>query len=144
MADTKISALTSWTPPLAGTEPLPVVQSSTTVQTTPLAVIAPAYSTTAYAATITPVANTQVRIIATGNIALALPTGGVDGARVKLWITASGSNVVVTLNASYVIPTDSTLTATLPTIVNGKKARLIVEYDATRSKWEVIGFINGY
>jgi hypothetical protein len=85
-----------------------------------------------------------VRIIATGNIALALPTGGVDGARVKLWITASGGNVVVTLNAKYVIPTDSTLTATLPTIRTGKKARLTVEYDATRAKWEIIQWINGY
>jgi hypothetical protein len=34
MADTKISALTAITPPLAGTEPLPIVQSSTTKKVT--------------------------------------------------------------------------------------------------------------
>ena len=104
-------------------------------------------TTIAYAATIAPASAGDVtyRVILTGPLTLNLPTSGADGDRVKLWLTASGADRVLTLNASYKIPSSSILVSPV-TITSGKKAKLLLEYDATLNggQWEVTSFINGY
>ncbi|OYW74633.1 MAG: hypothetical protein B7Z37_16925 [Verrucomicrobia bacterium 12-59-8] len=83
------------------------------------------------------------RIPLTGDMALAAPTSGADGVRVRLWLVASGGARTVTLDAAIVIPTTSTLTSPF-TVASGTKTKLLLEYDASRSAWEVASYIAGY
>ena len=147
MADSKITDLTSASFPLAGDEFVYLVQSGDDRQTTVKNITGNTPSTIAYAATIAPVSksNATYRIILTGNLTLNLPTGGADGDRVKLWLTASGADRVLTLNAGYKIPASSVFAS--PVIIpSGKKAKLLLEYDGTQNggQWELTSFINGY
>jgi len=77
----------------------------------------------AYAATITPNASqgSLFRCTATGPITLADPTGGVDGQVVRIEITASGADRVLTL----------TSIATTITITSGSKWAGELVYDGT-------------
>ena len=101
------------------------------------------YTTLAYGATITAAEFSNNRVLATGNFTLEVPTGTTDGAMVNFWITGSGVNSVVTLNAAIKIPNSSTFVSPF-TVVSGQKARLSLQYDATRAVWELVQFINGY
>ena len=101
------------------------------------------YVTTTYSATVTPTTNTNVRIIATGALTINAPTSGVDGDFVRMWISASGVAIALSLQGTIVIPTSSTFTSP-QTIAIGKKARLTIQYDATRTAWEIVTFVNGY
>lgn len=101
------------------------------------------YVTTNYAATVTPTTNTNVRIIATGNLTINAPAAGADGDFVRLWITASGANRTLALQNTLKIPRTSTFTSP-QTILSGEKARLTIQYDLTRAVWEVVTFVNGY
>ncbi len=83
------------------------------------------------------------RVVMTGSMIIAVPTSGVDGKRIRLWLSASGADRAVTLNASIVIPGTITLSSPF-TVLSGKKARLTLEYDATRAVWEVSEYQNGY
>ena len=85
----------------------------------------------------------RYRILATANFSLPLPTGGGDGDGVSFFITATTGSPVVTINASYKIPTTSAMPNPF-TVANGTKTRLVVQYDATRAAWEVAQFIQGY
>ena len=105
-------------------------------------------SSITYASTITPVGSASLsiyRVICTGNLTINLPTGGLDGNKIRLWLTASGADRVVTLNASFKIPSSSTFSSPV-TVPNGKKLKLLVEYDGTLNggQWELTSVINGY
>lgn len=102
-----------------------------------------AYSTLIYAATLTPITDTNSRITATGNLTINKPAAGADGDLVKLWITASGADRLLSLQNTIVVPTSSFF-GSPQTIANGKKARLTLQYDATRLAWELVTFVNGY
>lgn len=88
---------------LAGTAAAPTVPGLTskvpTTQRGPIGGVA----TPTYAATVTPDATSAVamRYVATGNMAVNVPTGGTDGQRIVLEVQASGANRTVTFNASY-------------------------------------------
>ena len=101
-----------------------------------------------YDSTITPSisgAFSLKRIIATGDLTIAVPTGGTDGANLELWITASGADRSLSLNAGIKVPTSSVFTSP-QTISSGKKAKLLLQYDATLNggQWELTSFVNGY
>lgn len=101
-----------------------------------------------YASTITPTISGALsiqRIIATGDLTINIPTGGTDGANLELWITASGGDRQLTLKAGIKIPTSSVFTSP-QTISSGKKAKLLLQYDATLNggQWELTSFVNGY
>ena len=104
--------------------------------------------TVTYSSTITPTISGALsiqRIIATGDLTINIPTGGTDGANLELWITASGADRQLTLNAGIKIPTSSVFTS--PQVISsGKKAKLLLQYDATLNggQWELTSFINGY
>ena len=103
--------------------------------------------TAAYAATLTVASHPNVlyRCILTGNVTIALPTSPSDGDKVRFWLTASGADRVVALNAAIKIPASSSLISAFPvTILSGEKAKLMLEYDATRAKWELTSFINRF
>ncbi len=104
-------------------------------------------NTLAYAATLTidASAGSNFRCALTGNVTIALPTNPSDGASINLWLTASGANRTVTLNAGIVIPISSVYTSPI-TITSGKKARYKLQYDSTLNggQWELVSFVNGY
>jgi hypothetical protein len=102
-----------------------------------------AYAALAYGATITAAEFTNNRILATGNFTLEVPTGTTDGAFVNFWITGDGVIATVSLNAAIKIPSSSSFTSPF-NVANGGKARLSLQYDATRAVWELVQFINGY
>lgn len=83
------------------------------------------------------------RCVLTGDVTIGLPTGGTDGNSVTFWLTASGAVRNVSLNAAIVIPSSSTFTSP-QAIASGAKASIMLQYDATRGKWELVSFINGY
>ena len=101
------------------------------------------YLTTSYSPTITLISATNVRIIATGNLIINPPVTGVDGDFVKLWVTSSGGNYTVSLNASIKVPSTSNFISP-QTILNGTKARITIQYDSVRVVWELVTFVNGY
>lgn len=67
-----------------------------------LTVLEPNLQTITYAATITPnaAAGNLHRCVATGNLALADPTGGSDGQTITVMIFASGTQVVVSFSGA--------------------------------------------
>lgn len=85
------------------------------------------------------------RILATGDITFAKPTGTVDGANIEIWVTASGADRNISFLSDIVVPTSSTFTSP-KTIASGKKAKILLQYDATLNggQWEITSFINGY
>jgi hypothetical protein len=89
--------------------------------------------------------NAFYRYTITGNMTLAEPSFGQDGHRIKLWVVASGADRVLTLNSLIKIPSSSAFTSPV-TILSGKKAKLLLEYDASLNggQWELTSFINGY
>jgi len=101
----------------------------------------------AYATTLNTVGDARktLRCILTGNTTIAAPTSPVDGARLTFWLTASGADRTVNLNAAIKIPSSSVLTFPV-TITSGKKARLTLEYDGTLNggQWEVVTYVMGY
>lgn len=106
---------------------------------------------TAVSGTVTPASGPDVlyRCTMTGNVILALPTGGSDGDRMRLWFTASGTSYTLTFNGNIVFPTSSALsnsvgTPYVATISSNKKAKVLLEYDAVKAQWELTSFINGY
>ncbi len=101
-----------------------------------------------YAPTITLAASSAsqlYRILATGNLTLAAPTGKIDGAECTVWITASGRARTVALDSSIVMPTSSSVSFPV-TIPGGKKARFVLQYDAVLNggQWELAGFTSGF
>lgn len=101
------------------------------------------YTSLTYAATVTPTTNTNNRIIATDNLIINAPAAGADGDLVKLWVTASGADRTLSLQNTIKVPRTSTFTSP-QTILSGEKARLTIQYDLTRTVWEVVTFVNGY
>jgi len=101
------------------------------------------YANVTYASTVTLTPNTNIRLILTGNVALVNPVTAGDGDIIRIWATASGANTNVTLDANTVIPTTSVFTSPV-TITNGQKARISMQYDSVRLKWELVAFVNGY
>lgn len=106
-----------------------------------------AFTTLTYASTLTidSSSGSNFRCSLTGDVTIALPTNPTDGASINLWLTASGANRNVTLNAGIVIPTSSVYTSPI-TITSGKKARYKLQYDSVLNggQWELISFVNGY
>lgn len=106
-----------------------------------------AFTTLTYASTLTidSSSGSNFRCALTGDVTIALPTNPTDGASINLWLTASGANRNVTLDAGIVIPTSSVYTNPI-TIANGKKARYKLQYDSVLNggQWELISFVNGY
>lgn len=103
------------------------------------------FSSVTYAASVTLAQQSNNRIIMTGDMTVNLqssPTPS-DGALVYLWATASGAIRNVSLNAAIKIPTGSTFSGA-QAVASGGKARFVFQYDATRTVWELIQFINGY
>jgi hypothetical protein len=103
------------------------------------------YTTATYVTSYTPITNTNVRIITTGTLTINAPSSGVDGDMVRMWITASGTNTcTVSVNTATIkIPRTSAF-YNPQTIISGEKARLAIQYDAVRSVWELVTFVNGY
>jgi hypothetical protein len=102
-----------------------------------------AYSSLSFASTVTAEAYSNNKITATGDFTIEPPSSPVDGAVVNFRILASGANVNVSLDASIDIPDSSTFTSPV-TIVESKKARMTLQYDADAGAWALIQFINGY
>lgn len=103
-------------------------------------------SSIAYAATITPNANTTRLLIVgalTGNLALAAPSGTPDdGQQLSIRLTQDGTGGrTLTLNAIYRLPTDGSITLAPGA---GKMTRLLCEWNAAVSKWDVTGNLPGY
>jgi hypothetical protein len=61
-----------------------------------------------------------------------------------MWITASGADRALAINTSTIVIPDSSGFISPQTIKSGKKAKLFIQYDAVRAKWELATFINGY
>lgn len=101
------------------------------------------YTNFAYASTITPLTNTNIRVLCTGNLIINSPVAASDGALVRLWIAAIGGDRTVSIQSTIKIPTTSSFTNP-QTITSGNKARLAIQYDATRASWELVTFVNGY
>jgi hypothetical protein len=97
----------------------------------------------AYAASITLPRYPVQRIIVTGALTLLPPAVGVDGQKVTAWLNASGADRAVTLDASIIISSDSSVTSPF-TVVSGTKAVLELQYDATLAEWELVSLVNGY
>jgi hypothetical protein len=101
------------------------------------------YSAFPYSSTITPINNSNITVTCTGDLTINPPANGTNGAMVRIWIIASGANRNVSLSGSIRIPRTSTFTNP-QTILSGEKARLSIQYDATKAVWELITFVNGY
>jgi hypothetical protein len=106
------------------------------------------YATLAYAATVTPTANTNVRITCTGNLTINAPAAAADGTVVRMWIIASGANRTVSLQNTIKVPATSAFTSP-QTITAATKARITIQYDAFPPSggagvWELASFVNGY
>ena len=102
------------------------------------------YTTATYVTPYTPATNTNIRMVTTGALTVNAPSSGADGDMVRLWITASGADRTVSVNTSTIkIPSSSAFTNP-QTITSGSKARLAIQYDADRAKWELVTFVNGY
>ena len=110
----------------------------------PIAANAP-YTTATYVTPYTPVTNTNIRMITTGTLTVNAPSSAADGDMVRMWITASGTNTcTVSVNTATIkIPRTSAF-YNPQTIISGEKARLAIQYDAVRSVWELVTFVNGY
>jgi hypothetical protein len=109
----------------------------------PIAANAP-YTTATYVTPYTPVTNTNIRMIITGTLTVNAPSSGIDGDMVRMWITASGADRSVSINTSTIVIPDSSGFISPQTIKSGKKAKLDIQYDAVRDKWELATFVNGY
>ena len=100
-----------------------------------------------YAATFNTVGNKhqKIRIIATGNITIAVPTSGADGAQLVYWVTSSGGSYTLTLATGIVIPTSSAYTNPY-TMTSGKKVKVMLEYDGTLNggQWELTSLVGNY
>jgi hypothetical protein len=101
------------------------------------------YSAFPYSSTITPINNSNITVTCTGNLTINPPVNSTNGSMVRMWIVASGADRTVSLNGSIRIPRTSTFTSP-QTILSGEKARLTIQYDANKSIWELITFVNGY
>lgn len=86
-----------------------------------------------------------IRWSLTANTILASPTNPTDGKKLELWFTSSGTDATITFDTGIVIPTDSSFAGAL-TIANGKKAKILLEYDGILNggQWELSTLINGY
>lgn len=96
----------------------------------------PPYTIT-YAATITVNASSgnNVKITATGNLTLAVPTNGSDGQMLMVAVLASGAARVVTLASGIQLTTGLTATITPAT---GKVAFIGLRYSALGSGWDCL------
>jgi hypothetical protein len=83
-------------------------------------------------------------MIITGTLTVNAPSSGIDGDMVRMWITASGANRTVSINTATIVIPDSLVFVNPQTITSGKKAKLDIQYDAVRAKWELSTFVNGY
>jgi hypothetical protein len=146
---------------LTGTEIVPLVQGGVTVRAftqqianLAVVVVSNAYTTVSPTSGVyTPTAKGNYRILTSGSLQIAKPVGTfADGDLIYFWVTASGGSITLTLptgtagstnQSGYVVPTTSTI-AFPYTIASTYKARLVVQYDATRLNWELVQFIYGY
>jgi hypothetical protein len=104
-------------------------------------------ATLTYASTLT-VDSSSVyvgRCTLTGNMTLAAPTNPVDGARVELWLHASGADRVVTLGSGIVLPSLSTFASPF-TVPSGKTEVVVLRYDAVTNggQWMFVTALGGY
>ena len=100
----------------------------------------------AYAATVTPNADTARNLVIgalTGNLIIANPTGTpVDCQSLRVRVKQDGTGGrTVTLGNAYRLPTGGTIDIASGA---GKTTRLLFEYNATDSKWDVIGNLPGH
>ena len=127
--------------------PLPVGVVATVAYTLTLPIEYADIGTIAYAATINPPSGDGLvyRCVLGGPLTIGLPPASVDADRVKLWLIAAAANYTVSLHPNIVLPASSSLTFPV-TINTGKKAKLLMEYDASLNggQWELTSFINGY
>lgn len=65
------------------------------------------------------------RYVATGNLAVSLPTGGVDAQTLRLWFLASGGDRVITFNGSYEVT--QAVPGRVFTVPDGTWASVLVE-----------------
>lgn len=65
------------------------------------------------------------RYVLTGNLAVSLPTGGVDAQTLRLWFLASGGDRVVTFNSSYEVT--QAVPGRVFTVPDGTWASVLVE-----------------
>lgn len=69
------------------------------------------------------------RYVATGNLAVSLPTGGVDAQTLRLWFLASGADRVITFNGSYEVT--QSVPGRVFTVPDGTWASVLVECRTT-------------
>jgi hypothetical protein len=88
---------------------------------------------------------TLYRIVATGSVLLNKPSSTLDGSNVEIWLTSLGGAYNVALTGSIVVPVSSSFTSP-QTIPSGKKAKILLQYDAVLNggQWELTTFISGY
>ena len=153
MADVKISALPAATVPLAGTEVLPIVQSSTTRQVSVANLTAgrsisalsitntrinPRTSSTASTATLTPDISSfdQYNLTAQAvGLTVAAPTGTpVDGNKLVFRILDNGTAQTISWNATYTV-----IGVVLPTVTIINKMIFVgCIYNSTNTRWDVV------
>ncbi len=77
----------------------------------------------------------------TGAVTLAVPSSGTEGAALRLWLTASGANRDLDLNASIKRPSDSAITFP-KTLTNGKLYSVLLQHNGT--DWMLVSLVGGY
>lgn len=77
----------------------------------------------------------------TGDVTLAVPTGGSDGKQIKVRLTASGADRALDLHAAILLPSAST-TEFPVTLTSGKSYLLLLEHNGTA--WWVVSLVGGY
>ena len=149
------SGVTTWaaasggmTGPLTGdvTTPSAGSNATTVVNTNNVPSGGNAYSTLAYAATITPTvtkAITRYAITATGNLTINAPASTGDNDTVYFKILSSGGSFTLTMSA-YVLPSLETVITWPYTMTANKAYHVIVQYSALRSQWQMVQFIGAY
>ena len=76
----------------------------------------------------------------TGNVTLNAPSNGAEGKTLKLWLTASGADRTLNLDAAIHIPSDSALS--MPkTLTSGKRYVVLLDYDGTA--WSLLSLVGG-
>ena len=145
MADSKISALTSGTTPLTGTEEVVIVQGGVTVKATAQDIgdlgsggASINVQTVVSAATVTPTfSNDEVTITAQAvGLTLANPTGtATEGKVILIRIKDNATSQTIAYGTEY-----RALGVTLPTATTISKTHYLgMIYNVTDTKWDVIG-----
>ena len=100
-------------------------------------------TTIAYGATIQPdmVDGDFRKVALTGDMELDQPTNATEGMKLELWVTCDATPRTLTIDASILIPTDSTFTSP-KTLTASKTYIVMLRYSG--SAWWLVSVVGGY